>query len=56
MERPGFSECIVQEDLRKNIVIIPSKNNRRITKQVRNIELKLKRRNMRGFQLKFLLH
>ncbi|MBE5883835.1 MAG: FRG domain-containing protein [Lachnospiraceae bacterium] len=33
MERPGFVGKIQQEDLRKCIVVIPSKNNRRLEKQ-----------------------
>lgn len=33
MERPGFVGRIQQEDLRKCIVVIPSKNNRRLEKQ-----------------------
>lgn len=33
IERPGFVSKIRQEDLRKSVVVIPSRNNRRIEKQ-----------------------
>lgn len=32
LERPGFKDEVLQEDLRKNVVIIP-RNNKRIDKQ-----------------------
>lgn len=33
LERPGFKDEVLQEDLRKNVVVIPSRNNKRIDKQ-----------------------
>ena len=33
LERPGFKDEVVREDLTSNLVVIPSRNNRRIDKQ-----------------------
>lgn len=33
IERPGFKDEILPEDIRKSVVVIPSRNNRRIEKQ-----------------------
>lgn len=33
VERPGFKDEVLPDDLRRNVVVIPSRNNRRIDKQ-----------------------
>ncbi|MDF2872879.1 MAG: hypothetical protein K0R05_4454 [Anaerocolumna sp.] len=33
LERPGFKDEVLPEDLRRNVVVIPSRNNRRIDRQ-----------------------